>query len=458
MELDNFSLPSTSQPDIAFIKSKRGKPLLLYDGYEHTTRRHNKNGSISWRCVNRSCKGAIITDINNQFKKKTKHSICRSNVAMNEIKLELFHCKQQAASAEGKPIPTLYNESLLKVKDRGTDLIEDFPTFSKIKTSLYNARNKSQNIKKSTFNKAFEVEIPKDYKDLVLFDYGYKNTRILGFVNKEIKENIKNIKYYLGDGTFKCVIKPFKQLYVIYGDLGSTDEKINVIPLIYVLLMDKKESTYETMFSLIKSQIPDWEPTSFRTDYEKAAINGIRNVFPTIVSKGCYYHFSKALWKKAKELNLTTKKIYKKHVALCSSLALLPSEYKADGWLYIMEDCPQKENVDKFNDYFVSSWLDNQYMHGKWDFYGDIYRTNNPAEGCNAKINRCITGKLNIISFLRIIKKDADLSFLRLKSQGNARRPDDIDRDKIINDSIKSMLNGTITIGHCLEKICPFVF
>lgn len=93
----------------------------------------------------------------------------------------------------------------------------------------------------------------------------YKNNSICW---KDSTRRLQDVKHYLADGTLKCVVKPFRQLYVSCGDLGSTSDKINVVPLIYVLLMNKKESIYKTLFSLIKSQIPDWNPISFRTDYE----------------------------------------------------------------------------------------------------------------------------------------------------------------------------------------------
>lgn len=447
------SQASTSQ-EITFIESQRGVPIILHAGYEYTKKRENKNSSIVWRCVNRRCHGGMVTS-NNNVTKILRHDICTPSIARNDIKEEIHRCKQEAKSSEGKSIPSVFNSSIKKLLDKGTDKIEKLPELSNVKNSLYSARNKAQQIKKATFKTPFEVKIPVSYMSFVLFDCGYRKTRILAFADVNSKGLHQHVKHYLADGTFKCVVKPFRQLYVIYGDLGSTSEKIHVVPLIYILLMDKKESTYETAFALIKSQFPEWHPISFRTDYEKAAMNAIRNIFPDVICKGCYFHFSQALWKRAKALKLNKKRMFKKHIALCTALALLPPELKCDGWLYIMEDCPKTLNIEKFNDYFVSAWLDNEYYRGKWDFWGDIYRTNNPVEGSNAKLNRTYSGKLNIISFLNVIKNDAVLSLAR---QGKPRRADDIAHDKYIFDSVTAMLNGTISLGHCLEKISPFVY
>lgn len=92
-------------------------------------RRENKSGSKSWQCANRLYKGGIVTDSNKEIPKILERSICTSNVARNEIKLELFHCKQQAASSEGDPLSSIYNKSLLKLKNKDTDLVEALPTF-----------------------------------------------------------------------------------------------------------------------------------------------------------------------------------------------------------------------------------------------------------------------------------------------------------------------------------------
>lgn len=137
--------------------------------------------------------------------------------------------------------------------------------------------------------------------------------------------------------------------------MGDDCENTNIIPLVYILLMSKTDKTYTTMFSLIKSQIPNWNPNKILIDFEKAVINSIQTILPNTEIKGCYFHFTQALVKRAKKLKLTKNRSQLKHLALCLALPLIPENLIDDAYLYIMEDCPAGNNITKFNNYFVQT-------------------------------------------------------------------------------------------------------
>lgn len=42
--------------------SKRGKPKLIYDGYEFNQKQTHEN-TIYWRCIDRKCRGHIRTTL-----------------------------------------------------------------------------------------------------------------------------------------------------------------------------------------------------------------------------------------------------------------------------------------------------------------------------------------------------------------------------------------------------------
>ena len=46
----------------------------------------------------------------------------------------------------------------------------------------------------------------------------------------------------------------------------------------------------------------------YKTDYELAAMTAITSIFPNVNLKGCYYHYTKAVWEKAKNLEITKSK------------------------------------------------------------------------------------------------------------------------------------------------------
>ncbi|KAH9628438.1 hypothetical protein HF086_015968 [Spodoptera exigua] len=148
--------------------------------------------------------------------------------------------------------------------DFGLDLVATIPKFTSIKNSLYHSRNKALGVKRTTFQTASAVEIPDAYKDKILLaDYTDQRNRIIVFGTHNAKHLLATVEHIFADGTFKICPKPFYQLYTIHGDLGSSEETSNVVPLVYALLLNKKQATYEILFQIIKSQVPDWNPKNF---------------------------------------------------------------------------------------------------------------------------------------------------------------------------------------------------
>jgi hypothetical protein len=97
--------------------------------------------------------------VNNSVQKIINYNDCTPSASRNVVKEELFHCKKEARAADGKSIPSILNAGLRRLKDRGTNLVEKLSNLNNVKGTLYNARNKWQQIKKSSFRKPSEVEI-----------------------------------------------------------------------------------------------------------------------------------------------------------------------------------------------------------------------------------------------------------------------------------------------------------
>ncbi|KAL0891848.1 hypothetical protein ABMA27_015107 [Loxostege sticticalis] len=438
--------------DLRYVDSKRGGKVLLYNGFQFYKKQQNKDGSIMWRCIKApNCFGSVRV-YNDVVLKESSHK-CNPSEIENVVKEALHRLKDRVKSVQCEPIPTLYQETLLSLQDQGINL-----------TSLYSARNKTYGVKKTTFKTGVEVEVPDAYNDFLLFDYQQDETRIIGFATQEGRQRMATCQVFYADGTFKCCIKPFYQLYVIHGDMGDDYENTNIIPLVYVLLMSKTENTYTTMFRLIKAQIPNWNPIKIVIDFERAVIKSIQTVLPTTEIKGCYFHFSQALVKRAKKLKLTKKRNQLKHLALCLALPLLPENFIDDAYLYIMEDCPTENNVTKFNDYLVKTWLEGgKFPAHIWNVCGQKNRTTNAVESWHATLNRFIPNKkVNMLQILHILKRDALLQNARILQQQNGASTsssvNDKKYDNIINSAIQDLLDRKIVLGHCLEKLAPFIY
>ncbi len=70
-----------------------------------------------------------------------------------------------------------------------------------------------------------------------------------------------------------------------------------LFPLVYALLTGKSQTIYERLFTLLNEKIVELnntplQPLKFRIDFELAAINSIRNIYPNneIQVLCCYFH------------------------------------------------------------------------------------------------------------------------------------------------------------------------
>lgn len=69
-------------------------------------------------------------------------------------------------------------------------------------------------------------------------------------------------------------------------------------------------------------------------DFEVAPANALMSIFPDINLKKCYYHFTKSIWKKAKEMKIKSKQ-ERRIVGLYTALPLLPFDQISDGVEYL---------------------------------------------------------------------------------------------------------------------------
>lgn len=357
-------------------------------------------------------------------------------------------------------VPAVYKKTVTALKDTGIDLIKELPSFNQIKSSIYRRRNKLNKVKKMSYlNETVNaVEIPAPFSKFMLADYNDESegVRILIFCSNEARALLREKKIFFSDGTFKICPVPFTEVYTIHADLGSSEDTINVIPLIYALLSHKRKTTYTTLFSLIKSQIPDWNPSIFITDFEEAAIQAIADVFPNAEHQGCYYHFSNKLWRKSKQLGIKNKR-KKRIVSLCSVLPLLPEDRITEGWEYVKSqvlDFSDRCDLDKFIKY-MSFWMNPKRIKS-WTAFGRRHRTTNVVEGWHRAINGTFkTRPATIFQFLKNIEEDAAFSSVKacqLKSV-KRRANKQIENDAMIRVYQMQLINGNIDIPLFLEKL-----
>ncbi|CAI6356952.1 unnamed protein product [Macrosiphum euphorbiae] len=220
---------------LKFVKSQKGKQLLINNGYLHL---YYKKGSdkFIWRCVDyqkykcSSCFTSTMDETGTIMKESVHyHAPDISNV---QAKIVIEKLKENALITE------LSTRNIISRTMSTTEVgvVGQLPSITSMSRTIQRVRTKNEK----------PPENPLTIHDLVLPD------------------ECKNIH----DGTFRAVPKLFSQLYTIHGYKNRT-----TIPLIYVLMTNRTTNSYNEMLQMLKHNNPNLNPYSIIIDFEKAFEN-----------------------------------------------------------------------------------------------------------------------------------------------------------------------------------------
>ena len=190
------------------------------------------------------------------------------------------------------------------------------------------------------------------------------------------------------------------QLYTVHGlPCGEG------ISLVWALLPNKTRATYVEMFSAIQQafleRFSHLRPPSrrvFLTDFELAAIDAIKEVFPSDVTKGCTFHFRQALNRNIGIIGLSNEyasedTMVKNWVRQIMGLTLLPAVFISTAW-NVLRHPPEAAYPDvatkmqHFSQYFQNTWMEGSFPMTLWNHYDNTGpRTTNLAEGWHNGLN-----------------------------------------------------------------------
>ncbi|CAF1130966.1 unnamed protein product [Brachionus calyciflorus] len=102
---------------------------------------------------------------------------------------------------------------------------------------------------------------------------------------------------------------------------------------VFILLTNKSKDIYQKAFRLLKTESEKkgikLEPKTVMSDFDLAAINGVREVFPGALTQG--FHFIQCLWRNIQEKGLSSdynsKEESRKWFDQIKSLAFFPPSY-----------------------------------------------------------------------------------------------------------------------------------
>ena len=238
-------------------------------------------------------------------KKKKISDLLIKSMFINNIEKPLkFHIEKFKANN----INLTYNQikwNLQKIReDKFPNDSEYLKDISKIKI---NFENNNINLE----------EIPLCFKlvEMINPEKNNKLDKYVIFTTKFQLNMIPKCKQLLIDGTFKSCPRGYYQIINIagfYEDINS------IIPIFMIPTTGKSFYLYNKIFEDVKKIINDNGikleniPTRIIIDFEKSLQKSIKINFPKAITDGCYFHFVKLIWNKAKKLGLCKKDELKK--------------------------------------------------------------------------------------------------------------------------------------------------
>lgn len=135
-------------------------------------------------------------------------------------------------------------------------------------------------------------------------------------------------------------------------------------PFVYALMTKRTTAAYIALFRYIESNICRLSPVSVMSDYETGLRNAIRTVYPACQTRGCWFHLTQAVRRKAtkihglfRELKTDVAKyqLYGKFFVL----PLLPGDRILEGFALIKAEVQASGSAElaEFLSYFERQWI-----------------------------------------------------------------------------------------------------
>lgn len=141
-------------------------------------------------------------------------------------------------------------------------------------------------------------------KDCILIDIRSESQddRIAIFGGRNFFEQLCFAQTLYGDGTFYQVPKPFHHLYTFHGIYQN-----EFVPLIYILLPDNKEQTYDRMFRLIIEKLLQLQlyfvPKKLYLNFEKEIVRSAIKLYSDCEIK-MLFNFKQMILRKYNSMHL----------------------------------------------------------------------------------------------------------------------------------------------------------
>ena len=212
-----------------------------------------------------------------------------------------------------------------------------------------------------------------EYNRIINQDKQNREERYLILTSKiQMEKFILSKKIYI-DINYKVCPNEYKQTLTLiaYDENNKAHIPSFVIPMSFKskLLYDE---IFQSVLNVLKDNgyIFDTKNKIFVCDFDDKLRETIINYFPGCVFKGCFFHYMKNIWKKAKIFGLLNKNIVENTKKMMQGLEFLPfiKNPKLDSYIkdikYYLKILPLNylSLFDKFLSYFEETWIKNHFL------------------------------------------------------------------------------------------------
>lgn len=140
--------------------------------------------------------------------------------------------------------------------------------------------------------------------------------------------------------------------------------RLQVFPIAYCLMSRKTAESYRAVFEFIEEHLFELEPGQFMTDYEDGMRLAIRQHWPKVPVRGCWFHLKRAVNKKC--VNFGLKRFLqenenaRKLKSMLGNLPLLPENRIEEGYASVLKYAHDQQLFKRFApvfSYFKNYWL-----------------------------------------------------------------------------------------------------
>lgn len=425
-----------AQLDFRLVPNRLGGNNLAYNGFLYRVK-NNRGERTYWKCTTPTCPATINTK-NNTISGIGQHPHNHQADHAKLVAKDIMNLITTKCQNEIRPVPSIYQEEMTKLRDDEWDddsreVVEKIPTFYSLKSTLYRARRK-QTPKLPTTTTDIQLEgkwtQTTTGQQFLLFD-DTQGPRIIAFATTENLTHLSTSDRIYCDGTFYTCPSLFHQIYTIHVQLDGS-----MYPVVYALLPGKSEQIYRRFFTLLQTAMTDnnldFTPPTVFMDFETAAHNGIRSVVRGVQVKGCFFHFTQCIWRKAQATGLQipyqNNDDVRQLVRRAAALPLVPVQQVEDAWFNSMNDLEDTElpvNTIPFTDYVVNQWIDSDIT--LWNHHDtEGARTTNHLEAWHGKLKRKVQHShpniFTLIQTFKDIQAANEITIIQLQA-GGAKRP-----------------------------------